>query len=233
MQNFVWMLTKRLRLRLRFAFFVLKINLEFLKLARRFGLEQTIRCLKWVRRGFESPAPNFVKWEVLKRYGGNGIWIETGTYLGETTDFLSKISTKVISIEPSSDLVHLAKVKFEKYQNVLIIHGTSEESLHATLSNLDVLSAGDLNFWLDGHYSAGITYLGDVECPVPDELSIIQEFINPECKLSILIDDVRSFSPTGETRNGYPSLSYLPNWADTNHLTWTIEHDIFIMTNRV
>ena len=33
--------------------------------------------------------------------------------------------------------------------------------------------SGDINFWLDGHYSSGLTFKGDQECPIKDELDQI------------------------------------------------------------
>jgi hypothetical protein len=232
MRNFFTYLLKPFLLKIRFWTFLIKALGEISQIKKRTGAEQVVRGLGWIQRDFGSPAPNFVKWSVLKRWGSDATWIETGTYLGETTEFISKFAKKVVSIEPASELVGLARKKFSRQSNVSIAEGTSEEVLELTLSNLDEINKQDINFWLDGHYSEGITYLGDVECPVPEELSIIKDFIKPSYKVTILIDDVRSFSPTGETISGYPSLSYLVSWADENQLFWTIEHDIFIMTNR-
>ena len=232
MRNFFTYLDKAFLLKIRSCTFLVKVLREISQIKKENGAEQVFRGLGWIQRNFGSPAPNFVKWSVLKRWGSDATWIETGTYLGETTEFISKFAKKVVSIEPASELVGLARKKFSTHHNIFIAEGTSEEILESTLSNLDEIDKQDINFWLDGHYSAGITYLGNVECPVPEELSIIEGFLQPKYKVSILIDDVRAFSPTGETINGYPSLSYLANWADENELAWTIEHDIFIMTNR-
>ena len=223
---------KPIKLYLDFIIFLALLNVHFIKICRNLGPGQTIRALKWFTRKFDSPAPNFVKWDVLMRWGSQSLWVETGTYLGETTAFLSKSASKVISIEPSSDLAARASAKFRNTSKVKIVQGTSEQVLNETLRSLNHLEKSDLNFWLDGHYSAGITYLGDIECPIPEELSIIDRHLLANQKITILIDDVRSFSPAGETRNGYPSLSYLAEWADFRKLFWTIEHDIFIMTNR-
>ena len=219
----------------KFSFikFFIKLNFEFLLISKRIGFEQSKRSLNWVQRGFDSPAPNFVKWNVMMRWGSKGTWIETGTYLGETTDFLSQFAAKVISIEPSSALALGAKKRFKNRNTISIVQGTSEDVLREVLIGLDKNSKNDINFWLDGHYSEGITYLGKIECPVIQELEIIESFLEGHCEVTVLIDDVRSFSPTGENRNGYPSLTYLANWANQNQLKWTIEHDIFVITNRV
>ena len=53
----------------------------------------------WFKRNFDSPSPEFVKHKVLKRFNlENSTWIETGTYYGDTTEFLSKFATKIFSI---------------------------------------------------------------------------------------------------------------------------------------
>ncbi len=232
MRNILKHFLKRPLWRVRFWVFLVRVSREISHIRKKVGSEQVIRGLGWIRRDFDSPAPNFVKWSVLKRWGSVATWVETGTYLGETTEFLSKFANKVVSIEPASELVSLARKKFKASHNVFIVEGTSEEILESSLRNLDEKSREDVNFWLDGHYSAGITYLGNIECPLHEELSIIRAFLKPEYKVSILIDDVRAFSPTGQTINGYPSLTFLANWADENRLRWIVEHDIFIMTNR-
>jgi hypothetical protein len=58
--------------------------------------------IDWVRRGCTGFAPQFVKQNVLMKNCVPGApWVETGTYLGTTTKFLSARSPKVHSIEPS------------------------------------------------------------------------------------------------------------------------------------
>ena len=59
----------------------------------------------WSKLHYASPAPSPVKKKVLLRHNlPDCTWIETGTYLGDTTFFLSKLSSKVISIEPAEKL---------------------------------------------------------------------------------------------------------------------------------
>src|SRR3546814_17759322 len=56
----------------------------------------------WHDREFATPLPNDATRSVLSRYGyPQETWVETGTYLGETTAFLYKNSNKGITIEPS------------------------------------------------------------------------------------------------------------------------------------
>lgn len=215
-----------------FEKFLVKTQVQLKLLQDKFGDDQVTRLLPWFSSGFNSPAPNLVKWHVMQKWGGRSTWIETGTYLGETTSHLSSISKFVISIEPADQLFNNAQVKFASNESVRVVHGTSEGSLQNILVDLESSKQEDLTFWVDGHYSAGMTYLGELECPVLSELETIRAIVDFTKPLTILIDDVRSFSRTGEINVGYPSLSFLVEWADSTDLYWVIEHDIFIMTNR-
>ena len=54
----------------------------------------------WKIRNFLPPSPDSIKHQVLINNNySDSLWIETGTYYGETTKLLSKISKKTISIE--------------------------------------------------------------------------------------------------------------------------------------
>ena len=106
-------------------------------------------------RGFSMPAPANVKRAVLLRYGREtDTWIETGTYLGDTTAFLARRAKRVYSIEPEPTLARQATRRFSGVENVTIVEGLSEDNLAGILSEIE----GPVSFWLDGHYSAGITF---------------------------------------------------------------------------
>ncbi|SMX23626.1 hypothetical protein BOA8489_01736 [Boseongicola aestuarii] len=56
---------------------------------------------RFISQGFQDPAPNWVKWRVLKKFFiPDGVCVETGTYLGKTTNFLGRNYKKVYSLEP-------------------------------------------------------------------------------------------------------------------------------------
>ena len=76
----------------------------------------------WYKRDFSSPSPEFVKHQIIAKYSlQKTLWIETGTYYGDTTKILSNISEKVISIEADDRLFNLAIKKFENSDNIEII----------------------------------------------------------------------------------------------------------------
>jgi hypothetical protein len=179
----------------------------------------------WRKRGFLGNSPQLVKQNVFLKYGiKDAVWVETGTYLGATTKYLSDLFPHVYSVEPEQKLYASAVKRFEG-QNVTLFNDVSENVFPSLLPQL----SGNVNFWLDGHYSAGITFKGSKDCPVDDELAAIENNFSNFDELSILIDDVRCFLPTSEDFSDYPSIDYLVDWARRMNLRWRIEHDIFIM----
>ena len=182
----------------------------------------------WAVSGFSSPSPYFIKQACILRNGvKNATWVETGTYLGETSELLSKFSEKVYSIEPQKKLYENAKNYFNNFINVEIINGESQKILPDLLLKIE----GDINFWLDGHYSGANTYEGVDHTPILEELKIIEITINRFNKICVLIDDIRCFNPSNQQYKGYPKVEELIKWAQRNNLNWHIEHDIFIARN--
>lgn len=180
---------------------------------------------EWESRQFASPSPHFVKQACLLRNGlENAIWVETGTYLGDTTQKLSQIGSMVYSIEPEPVLFAKAKSRFELQTNVEIINGLSEEVFPALLPRL----SGDVCFWLDGHFSAGITHKGPQDTPIADELYCIGENLQKMNRAVVMVDDIRCFDPKIPEYSEYPSLNFLVEWAAAHAMKWHIEHDMFI-----
>lgn len=179
----------------------------------------------WEKRNYLENAPQFIKELVLEKYSiKNANWIETGTFRGETTKYLSKRYPLIYSIEPDVEFYKVALNRF-KNQNVKLFNDISENIFPILLPTLK----DNLNFWLDGHYSGGGTFKGNKECPIIDELNAIEVNFNNFEKISIFIDDVRLFLSSA---NDYPSIDYLVNWSRRLNMSWRIEHDIFIIQKK-
>jgi hypothetical protein len=206
-------------MRQKFSF--LRFFLFYLKLSPSNKLE----FIAWLRRSFNDPAPHFVKMKVLSTAKDVDVWIETGTYVGQTTEFLGKSGLKVISIEPSRELANAATFRLKNYSNIKIVNALSEEVLGDQINSLPT-SVKHIAFWLDGHYSDGSTHLGPVETPIKRELELIESELQRFSCVTIFIDDFRCFV---EGYNDYPSATYLSNWVDKNNMTWEVKHDIFIV----
>lgn len=184
---------------------------------------------QWIKRGYESPSLLRIKHATLLRIGSkNATWVETGTFLGETTELLAKESKLVFTIEPEPNLFEKAKLRFIGQPHIQVIHGLSENIFPTLLPTL----RGNINFWLDGHYSGGITHQGPTDCPVREELSSIEKNLSLYDKVTVLIDDVRCFNPSIPEYADYPDINFLVDWARKNDLVWHIEHDIFIAKSK-
>lgn len=203
----------------------------YIRNSRAYRIYSFLRSfVSWSTQNFPAPSPHFIKQACLIRNGiPNATWVETGTYLGQTTQILSGLATKVYSIEPEPTLCQEAKIYFRDFSNVDILLGTSEDVFPTLLPTLN----GDINFWLDGHYSAGPTFKGPQDTPILDELKHIALNMHQFGKLCVLVDDVRCFAPYQPEFSNYPSVDVLVDWARTNHLHWHIEQDIFIAKNYI
>lgn len=181
---------------------------------------------EWRKRGYSENSPQFIKQKIFLKHGiPNAQWIETGTYMGATTEFLAGHFPLIHSIEPGEDLFNNAVNRFEDKKNINLYNDVSENVLPELLPEL----SGEINFWLDGHYSGGVTFQGEKDFPVEDELAAIKSNLPNFTKVVILIDDVRCFLSASEY--DYPSLDDLVDWAREQKFSWRIEHDIFIMRN--
>ncbi|CAB4902460.1 MAG: hypothetical protein F2923_02260 [Actinobacteria bacterium] len=198
---------------------------ELIPIGVRADLKASWHRATWSSRGYAVPAPTRVKKAVLSRYGNlTGTWVESGTYLGKTTLFLARTAKHVFTIEPSPYLASRAKNKLRSKKNIDVIEGTSENVMPALLETI----SGDVSFWLDGHTSGGITFLGEQATPIREELAAIAARLHTWDSVAVFVDDFRGF---GELRSGegaYPSRSFLVDWAESVSLKWTIEHDIFV-----
>ena len=86
------------------------------------------QTLRWAGQGFNLPAPQWVKLRfLLSNQISGGDWIETGTYLGDTSLALSKHSPKVITLEPSRELFEFSRSRLKAKKNVNCMFGSSEE----------------------------------------------------------------------------------------------------------
>ena len=218
---------------LRFFRAVIQVASALFRAKRFFGSHQVALVNPWIQNCFKAPAPNIVKWQVLYHWGGRDIWIETGTYRGETTAYLRGIAKMVHSLEPNKDLFDRVRLRFKDTKNVKVHLGTSEEKFPELVQKICENRVKDISFWLDGHFSAGETYLGEGETPILLELDSISKNFERFENITIFVDDVRLFGTPEDTKNSYPTLFYLATFAESHKLYWVIEQDIFIMTNRI
>lgn len=134
-------------------------------------------------------------------------FIETGTYLGNTTAEASLVFNTVHTIELSPELYEAARERFKNQKNVLLHQGDSGKLLNDLIPTL----SSRIFFYLDSHFSGNGTAFGGQNTPVLDELFAIRA--KPDSV--ILIDDIRNFQVSclpekiEPTLLGYPDLTQL------------------------
>ena len=180
----------------------------------------------WKLRGCPAPAPASVKREIIRGYGAAhqlSVFIETGTWHGDTVAALSQSMTAIYSIELSEPLFQAARQRFANQPRITLFQGDSGAVLPTLLKTQDKPCL----FWLDGHFSGGDTACGDEETPILTELAAIFRWVNHNPKTVgrsvILVDDARLFG-TGQ----YPRLDQVKQLV--NHLaasaSFEVKHDI-------
>ena len=178
---------------------------------------------------YNKSASRVFKEKLFLRYNfSHGAWIESGTYLGETSKYLSKIAKYVYTIEPSKKYFDASKETLSNEKNIEIINGTSEDCLENIISQLRI---DNISFWLDGHYSGDDTFEGKDHSPVLFELDIIEKYLDRFKSVNILIDDFRIFNKNypKSKKVKYPNQHELINWAKKNNLRWYVKKNIFIV----
>lgn len=126
--------------------------------------------------------------------------VETGTYMGDMIYAMKNHFTALYSIELDHDLAVNAKKRFANHPHITILEGDSAKLLPKVLQNIK----GNTLFWLDGHYSGGVTAKGDSETPIMQELKAILTSDISNCVIAI--DDANLFN--GGTQD-YPTIDDL------------------------
>ena len=184
----------------------------------------------WRARNFSPPSPDVIKHQILMNNNlKDSLWIETGTYYGETTKLLSKISKKTISIEADKNLFETSNKILKNFKNVEILNGKSEDLLDKVISKN--LNFQNVCIYLDAHlcqdHLKNTKTFGNknTATPILNELKVVSKYVSSFEKIVVLIDDIRLFK--GKFQN-YPDKNTLVNWCKENNFLWEIEQDIFI-----
>lgn len=163
---------------------------------------QLAEIAKWEEQGKPAPPPHVIKQQVLREYARSyrlRTLVETGTFYGDMVEALRAEFDHIYSVELSQDLYEKAVKRFKGAHNVEIIHGDSGGEVGKLMDRIKQ----PILFWLDGHYSGGVTARGDRDTPVYEELHHILKF--GQMGHVIIIDDARLFG----TNPAYPSVTEL------------------------
>ena len=178
--------------------------------------KESVALASWRRAGSPVPPPHIAKQltirEAQNRYGCD-ILVETGTYMGDMVEAQRDNFAYVYSIELSPTLYTRAVKRFSSDANVEILQGDSGEVLVTLVPRI----LKPAIFWLDGHYSGGVTAKGKLTSPIMAEIETI---LSARVKgHAILIDDARLF--VGD--EDYPTVRAVEDRVSTLAPTYAVD----------
>jgi hypothetical protein len=120
------------------------------------------------------------------------VFVETGTYRGDTTAGAAALFREVHTIELSRELYERARERFKDTENVTCHHGDSAKVLRALAPTINEPAV----FYLDAHWAGGNTARGEVEAPLLEEIDSIMARSQKDV---VVIDDLRLIGKSGKT----------------------------------
>jgi hypothetical protein len=186
---------------------------ESLQIRRRLRplLSYTRDFVSWELGRTQNP-PHYLKRKMVLSYRRKyslAVFCETGTYLGEMVRGVRKEFREIHSIELDAKLFRLAQSQFRRYPHVRLHQGDSGELLGQVTAGI----SDPCLFWLDAHYSGGITAKQGVETPIEREIQAIRtHYVRGSV---ILIDDARCFTGEGDYP-AYATVAALLKTVDAN-----------------
>jgi hypothetical protein len=148
------------------------------------------------------PPPQAKRRQLLRlfRERGHSVFVESGTYRGDTVAFFLAHAERIVSVEVEPSLQAAAARRFADHGAVEILLGDALDLIPPLLARE---AAGTLLF-LDGHWSGGVTGTGREHEPAASILVALarREQRSP---LTIVVDDLRLFGTDPE----FPTLDAL------------------------
>jgi hypothetical protein len=151
-------------------------------------------------------------------------FVETGTYKGETTAWASRHFRQVYTIENYRPTYDQTAAKYAHLHNVDFLYGHSASALPAVLQKL----SGNSIFWLDAHWMGEGSYGEADECPVLNEIRLLNESRDVHY---IFIDDARLFlspPPLPHVLAQWPTVGELIAELDKKRRYTIIDDDVLI-----
>lgn len=160
-----------------------------------------LEIIRYLTRGKTPPLPRLLKQQTVRRYARDyrlNTFVETGTYEGDMVAYQLSTFSKIHTIELDPILCKKVRLRFYYQRHVVVHCGDSGEILPQLVAELNEPAL----FWLDAHYSGGITARGELDTPIIKELRAV---LDSPLKHIVLIDDAREFVGKG----GYPTIKAL------------------------
>jgi hypothetical protein len=182
-------------------------------------LRYRIEFWQWVL-GRLDRAPHVLKRMIVQKRARDyrlRTFVETGTLFGDMTYAMRNNFDQLVTIELDDYLYNRAVKRFKNYPRVKLLHGDSGVKIVEALASLHAPTL----FWLDAHYSGGVTAHGEKMTPIFDE---IRHILTQDVKGHVIVvDDARLFNGT----DGYPTFREIQDFVTSinkDYLTW-IEND--------
>lgn len=180
-----------------------------------------IKCSRTIFGWPPSPSTFLQKETLIRRKAqehGIKVFVETGTFLGEMIDAQREHFQKLITIELGQELFDAARTKYADDPHIQLYQGDSGTKLQEVVQELREPAL----FWLDAHYSQGVTSGGGEAAPIIKELSCLTS--RTRYKDVILIDDARLFG----LKSDYPKLKVILEFASRHwpQNTVAVESDV-------
>jgi hypothetical protein len=172
--------------------------------------------------------PWLVDWAAAQAIG---VAVESGTYMGDSADRLARTFGRCITIERDATLAAGAARRFEHRPDVEVVHGSSRTELPVILGRID----GPVFFWLDAHWSAGVTAGADDPCPLIAELEAIASSTGPQRHV-VAIDDMRLFGfghDLDPRMEHFPSLRQVLDRLEAMGLATFVLDDVIVGVPRL
>lgn len=145
------------------------------------------------------------------------LFVETGTYQGNTALWAAEHFQTVITIEASAEIYAQVVATHSQVKNVKFLYGHSKEQLATLVPSMNEPCI----FWLDGHWCGGVSYGEEDECPLLEELLIINRSAQDHF---ILIDDARLFlnpPPPPHRTEQWPNINAVLDLLAANRSRYT------------
>lgn len=174
-------------------------------------------------------------YEKLIAQTGVNVFVESGTYLGDTAQKAAGCFQEVHTVELNEEFYEQSASYLKIYSNVIVYHGDTIDHFPKILLDLERRNKKAL-FWLDGHY---MTSMQDEHIDPEAEYTPIMKELSIVCKQCadpvILIDDIRLFGTKLYDKRieyagnaAYPLLETVCTFLTTQGLIFHIVGDILI-----
>ena len=171
------------------------------------ALSDAASLAKWLVRFCPPRLPDILKRRTVADFAIRfqlDTFVESGTYLGATVEYLSRYCKFIYSVEYQERLYKRAVERFAARPSIRILHGSGSDLMPLILQEIDRPAL----FWLDGHFAPGTTTSQEIACPTLAEL---REILLHRDDHVILIDDADEFN--GQA--GYPTIGEIEQLVHT------------------